>query len=94
MPRVALTTEQRWKYKLLDFKIWVRGQMALNHKTQADVGKALGISQGMVSRMLKTPDERKKGEKIDPDPFTYGQALILCDFFEADENERKKLLMF
>lgn len=92
MPRVALNAEQRIAYKLKDFKIWVCGKMKLTHKTQADVGRALGISQVRVSQMLDVR-EKKKGEKSDPDPFSYGQILILCELFGADEEERKKLLM-
>lgn len=92
MPRVALSAEQRRAHKLKKFKIWVHGQMKLTSKTQADVGKALGISQVRVSQMLDVR-EKKKGEKSEPDPFSYGQVLILCDLFGADEEERKKLLM-
>lgn len=89
MPRVTINKKE---YKLLDFKGWVRKQMALNHKTQVQVGEVLGISQSTVSQMLKIPDKRKK-EKINPDPFTYGQVLTLCEFFEVDEEERMRLLM-
>ncbi len=92
MPRVALSAEQRREYKLLDFKIWVVGKMKRHHKTQEDVGKALGLSQARISQMLKIPDSKKR-EEVDPDPFSYGQVLILCELFEADEEERKKLLM-
>lgn len=60
MPRVALSMEQKKDYKIKDFKGWVKSQMHLNHKTQADVGRALGISQPMVSQMLKVPDKDKK----------------------------------
>lgn len=92
MPRVTINKKE---YKLLDFKGWVRKQMALNHKTQVQVGKALGISQSKVSKMLKIPNKGKKEkeEKINPDPFTYGQVLTLCEFFEVDEEERMRLLM-
>lgn len=92
MPRVALSAEQRRAYKLKDFKIWVQGQMKSTNKTQEDVGKALGISQSRVSQMLDVRD-KKKGEKPNPDPFSYGQVLILCELFGVDEEERKKLLM-
>lgn len=93
MPRTPLSMEQKRDYKLRDFKGWVKSQMHLNHKTQADVGEALGISQAMVSYMLKVPDKNnKKDEKIRPDPFTYGQVLTLCEFFGVDEKEKQKLL--
>ena len=87
MPRVALSREQKRDYKLQDFKKWVSMQMEATEKTQADVGKALGISQGRVSQMLK-----QKGEKVIKDPFSYGQVLTLCEFFRADEKEKGRLL--
>ena len=92
MPRTPLTQEQRIKYKLLDFKAWVHGQMKINHLTQRDVAKALGISQSMVSQMLKVPDKKKKDEKIKLDPFTIGQIIILFELFETGPEERKRLL--
>lgn len=93
MPRVALSMEQKKDYKIKDFKGWVKSQMHLNHKTQADVGRVLGISQPMVSQMLKVPDkDKKKDEKIKPDPFTYGQVLALCELFKVDDREKLKLL--
>lgn len=87
MPRSPLNQEQKRDYKLKDFKKWVSMQMASTGKTQADVGKALGISQGRVSQMLK-----QKGKKVKKDPFSYGQVLTLCDFFGADEKEKGRLL--
>lgn len=89
MPRVALTAAQRRDYKLRDFKGWVVKQMKLNHKRQADVAAVLGVSTGRVSQMLKISD--KSGGK-DSDPFSYGQVLALCEFFEADGEERQRLL--
>lgn len=99
MPRVSLTQEQRVKYKLFDFKIWVHGQMKANHLRQQDIADALGIGQSMVSQMLDTPDKngrkrnrKKKDEEINPDPFTLGQVITLCELFGIDPEERKKLL--
>lgn len=92
MPRVALNVEQKKDYKLKDFKGWVSMQMRLNHKTQAEVGKALGISQTKVSQMLKIPKNKKEEREIKKDPFTYGQVLTLCEFFGIEIEERKKLL--
>ena len=89
MPRNHL---DRKRYKLKDLKKWVKMQMAATGKTQAEVGKVLGISQGMVSQMLKDPDKRKKGEKVNPDPFSYGQVLTLCEYFEVDGEEKQRLL--
>jgi hypothetical protein len=90
MPRVE---SKKKDYKLKDFKGWVVQQMHINHKTQKDVGDALGLSHGRVSQMLKIPDSKKdKGKRIDPDPFSYGQVLTLCEFFGVDKEERGKLL--
>lgn len=43
--------------------------------------------------MLKIPDPKKdKGKKEEKDPFSYGQVLILCDFFGVDGEEKERLL--
>lgn len=91
MPRVDIKKKE---YKLNDFKGWVTAQMHLKHKTQAEVGQVLGISQSMISQMLKVPDKKKgkKDEKIKPDPFSYGDLLTLCEFFEVDGEEKQRLL--
>ncbi len=89
MPRVALTAAQRRDYKLRDFKGWVTKQMKLNGKRQADVAEALGVSQARISQMLKIP---QKGDRTNPDPFSYGQVLALCEYFEVDGEERQRLL--
>lgn len=94
MPRVPLSEEQKKAYKLKDFKKWVKMQMAATGKTQSDVGKALGLSQSQVSQMLKRYDpETVSRPKVNPDPFSYGQVITLCELFGADGEERKKLLM-
>lgn len=90
MPRVALTIQQKTDYKLRDFKGWVTKQMKLNGKRQADVAAVLGLSTSRVSQMLKIP--KGKNDKTDPDPFSYGQILILCEFFGVDGEERERLL--
>ncbi len=90
MPKVALTTAQRREYKVRDFKGWVTMQMKLNGKRQADVAAVLGISAGRVSQMLKIP--HGKEDKVNPDPFSYGQVLALCEFFGVDGEERQQLL--
>lgn len=90
MPRVSIN---RKEYKLNDFKGWVTAQMRLHHKTQAEVGQALGISQSALSQMLKVPDKKKdKNEKIKKDPFSYGDLLTLCELFEVSEEEKQRLL--
>lgn len=93
MPRVALSAEKKIEYKAVDFKGWVAKQMKLAGKTQKDVANVLGISQGRVSQMLKVPKNKKEEREVRKDPFTYGQVLTLCEFFSANEEERKKLLI-
>lgn len=90
MPRVSIN---RKEYKLNDLKGWITAQMHQHHKTQAEVGQALGISQSALSQMLKVPDKKKgKNEKIKKDPFSYGDLLTLCELFEASEEEKQRLL--
>lgn len=86
--RVTFSVEQKKAYKLKDFKGWVVKQMKLTGKTQSDVGKALGLSQSMVSARLKIPGS-KSSKRINPDPFSYGD---LFDLFDTDEEEMKRLL--
>lgn len=92
MPRAPLGIEQKRDYKLKDFKLWVVMQMHEHGKTQADIGKVLGVSQSMVSKMLKVQDKNKKDRKIKPDPFSLGQVIVLCEYFGADTEERGRLL--
>lgn len=87
MPRVALSPEQKIDYKLKDLKRWVTIQMGATGKTQKDVGDALGLSQSRVSQMLK-----RKGDNVEKDPFSYGQILILCEFFGVDGEAKERLL--
>ncbi len=91
MARVALSAEQKRAYKLKNFKGWVHKQMKLSGMNQTDLGKALGVSQVRVSQMLKVPDPKNKS-RADPDPFSYGDLLIMFDLFGTPEEERKRLL--
>lgn len=93
MPRVALSAEQRRDHKLKDFKGWLAAQMKLNGKNQSDVAAVLGVTPGRVSQMLKIPDPKKdKGKREEKDPFSYGQLLLLCDFFGVSGDEKERLL--
>ena len=87
MPRI---TAKKKEYKVLDLKKWIRMQMAASGKKQSDVGKVLGISQCAVSERLK--DKKKGGKIINPDPFSYGDVVALCELFEVSGEERQKLL--
>lgn len=91
MARIALSSEQKRAYKLKDFKGWVHKQMKISKINQTDLGKALGVSQVRVSQMLKVPDSKSKA-RIDPDPFSYGDLLIMFDLFGTPEEEKKRLL--
>lgn len=86
MPRVAIKKKE---YKILDLKGWVQHQMKITGMRQADIAEALGVSQPMVSTMLKVP---KKGEKANIDPFSYGDLLTLCELFHASDEEKTRLL--
>lgn len=91
MARAALSPEQKRAYKLKDFKGWVVKQMKLNGLNQSDLGKAIGVSQVRVSQILKIPDSKSK-TRVNPDPFSYGDLLILFDLFETPGEERERLL--
>lgn len=91
MPRVALSIEQKKAYKMKDLKGWVWKKMKLSGKSQTEVAKAIGISQPRLSDMLRIA-ERDEGRKVNPDPFTYGDLLILCDLFEVSDTEKQRLL--
>lgn len=82
MPRVALSFEQRKAHKLKDIKGEIVKQMKLSRKTQKDIGDALGLSQSMVSKMLKT-----EGKNINPDPFTCGDLIVMFKLFEMKDEE-------
>lgn len=86
MPRIKVN----WKeYKLKDIKGEISKYMKLKGKTQKDVGDALGVSQPMVSRMLKT-----SGKNMIPDPFSYGDLLTLCELFELSKEEIERMFNF
>lgn len=89
MPRVSLSKEQKKEYKVKDLKGWICHQMKISGKKQAEVAKALNISQPRLSIMLKIP---QKGERITADPFSYGDLLILCDLFGVSGEEKERLL--
>lgn len=88
MPRVTIKKKE---YKLIDFKVWVIGQMALHHKTQKELGEVLGLTQGEISQKLKIPDKRKKG-RASLDPFSLGQVLEIFDYFDASPEDKLRLL--
>lgn len=86
MPRVSIKKKD---YKLLDLKGWITAQMKIHHLRQVDVAEALGLDQPQISGRLKIP---KKGEKVNPDPWTYGDLLTLFELFETSDEEKLKLL--
>lgn len=86
MPRVSIKKKD---YKLLDLKGWITAQMKIHHLRQVDIADALGFDQPQISGRLKIP---KKGEKVNPDPWTYGDLLTLFELFETSDEEKLKLL--
>lgn len=86
MPRVSIKKKD---YKLLDLKGWVTAQMKIHHLRQVDIADALGLDQPQVSCRLKIP---KKGERVNPDPWTYGDLLTLFQLFETSDEEKLRLL--
>lgn len=93
MRKIPRIEAKKKEYKLKDFKKWVKIKMVEKNRTQGDVAKVLDLSQGRLSQMLKVPDPKKdKGKKEEKDPFSYGQVLILCDFFDVDSDEKARLL--
>lgn len=87
MPRIAAKKKE---YKVLDLKKWIKMQIAANDLNQTKVGEALGISQAAVSQRLE--NNIVGGRVMNPDPFSYGDIVTLCDLFGVDEEEKKKLL--
>lgn len=59
MPRILAKKQE---YKVLDLKKWIKMQTAANDMNQTTVGKALGISQEMVSKRL---GNKKEGGRLD-----------------------------
>lgn len=86
IPRVTIKKKD---YKILDLKGWVVQKMKMNGMNQNDIAKALGRSQPRISAMLKIP---KRGEKINIDTFSYGDLLVLCELFNASDEEKQRLL--
>ncbi len=87
MPRVSA---KRKEYKVKDLKGWVVMQMKLHGMNQADVAKALGLSQPQISNRLKI--SKKRGERVTTDPFSYGDLLTLCELFDVSGEEKQRLL--
>lgn len=85
MPRVTL---KKRDYKLKDFKGWVNGQMRVHGLNQEEVARKLGITQQGLSARLKVRNSEM------PDPFSYGDLLILFDLFETTDEEKLRLLKY
>lgn len=84
MPRVAIKKKD---YKLKDLKGEIVKLMKMNGITQTDLGKALNLSQSRICEMLKM-----EGENVNPDPFTYGDLLTICEFFEVSGEVKQRWL--
>lgn len=90
MPRVTLSLEQKKEYKMKDLKKWVKMQIAANGLNQTKVGEALGISQVALSQRLK--NNVVGGKVMNPDPFSYGDIVTLCNLFGVSDEEKIRLL--
>ncbi len=87
MPRILAKKQE---YKVLDLKKWIKMQMAANDMNQTTVGKALGISQEMVSKRLS--NKKEGGRIVNKDPFSYGDLLTLFELFDTPDEEKIRLL--
>jgi orotate phosphoribosyltransferase-like protein len=89
MPRVALSPEQRKRHKIKDLTEWINGRMRSKGLAQADIAKALNISQEAVSIRLNPKTYERN---IRADPFRYGDLLIIFKLLEATPEEKERLL--
>lgn len=89
MPRVALNTSQRKKYKVRDLAGWIEGQRHMLGIDQKIIAQELGISQPALSSRL---NPRKYKEGAEKDPFSYGDLLIIFKLFGTPEEEIIRLL--
>lgn len=74
-------------HKSMTFKGEIVKLMKMNGITQTDLGKALNLSQSRICEMLKM-----EGKNVNPDPFTYGDLLTICEFFEVSEEVKLRWL--
>lgn len=86
MPRVTINKK---KYKILDLKGWIVGQMKVHGLKQKDIADALGVSQPVVSLMLRIPNEK---DRTNIDQISYGDLLTLFDLFGTSDEEKARLL--
>lgn len=89
MSRVALTLEQKKKYKIRDLAGRISGRMHMLGIKQKDLAEALDITQQAVCNKL-SPKTYKENENADP--FSYGELLIVFDVLEFSQEERARLL--
>lgn len=89
MPRVALSAEQKKRYKVKDLADWINGRMHGKGLKQEDVAKAIGITQEALSSRLN-PKTYKNNKRSDP--FKYGDLLILFKLLDATQEDLEKLM--
>lgn len=77
MPRVHINKK---KYILQDFREWMVGRMRTLKKSQADMGRLLGISQPAFSNRLEKSN------------FEYSQILEILKELEATDEEILKFM--
>ena len=89
MPRVALNTAQKKKYKVMDLVGWIEGQRHILGIDQKVIANELGITQAALSHRLN-PNKYKEG--VEKDPFSYGDLLVIFKLLETPEEEIVRLL--
>jgi len=77
MPKTYITREQRQQDKMT---AWVYGQMKINHISQAQLAKKMGITQQGLSKKIRNRN------------FTYSDILVFVDTFKPDQKEIAMLL--
>ena len=77
MPRVQIL---RKKYMLQDLSDWITGKMRVQKKSQAYMGKLLGISQVAYGQRLKSGN------------FEFGQLIEIFKELQATDEDIVKLM--
>lgn len=92
MESLSLSDRQKKARKLKKLKSWLYGEMKSAGISQAELGEILGLSQTRISQMLMMESKSKRKIKIEEDPFSYGDLLILFKLFNTDNEEKESLL--
>lgn len=77
MPRVEINKK---KYLHTDLREWIVGRMRTLHRTQADMGNLVGLSQPAFKN------------RLDKSMFEYGQLLEIFKALQATDEEILRLM--